>query len=80
VTSTTQAASTTPTSAPETAGVTSTTTAPTAGEGAEAAAGDDHASEHKDEKQKNSPLGIAFAAISTVLLIAISGKLLASKS
>ena len=82
VTSTTQAAATTPTSASESAGPTTTTTAPTAGpEGSEAAA-TDHASEGGSEKkhEKSSPLGIAFAGLSTVLLMGISGKLLASKS
>jgi len=82
VTSTTQAASTTPTSAPESAGVTSTTASATApAEGAESAA-DDHASEGGSEKKhaESSPLGIAFAGISTVLLMGISGKLLTAKS
>ncbi|MEW6475885.1 MAG: plastocyanin/azurin family copper-binding protein [Actinomycetota bacterium] len=78
VTSTTQAPAVTPTSAPESAGVTTTTAGPTP----EAGAVDEHASEKPEEKEpgKSSPLGIAFAGISTVLLAAISGKLLASKS
>jgi plastocyanin len=81
VTSTTQAASVTPTSAPETGGVT-TTTAPTGAAGAEAAAGGEHAGGDSTDPgdDKSSPLGIAFAAISTALLAAISGKLLASRS
>lgn len=83
VTSTTQAASVTPTSAPESAGVT-TTTASIAGGGEEAAA-DTHASggeqsRSANDDSKSSPLGIAFVAVSTVLLVGISGKLLASKS
>lgn len=82
VTSTTQAASTTPTSAPETAGVTDTTApAGAPADGAESAAGD-RASEGGSEKPQegSSPIGIAFAGVSTVLLVGISGKLLASKS
>src|SRR5688572_5917521 len=80
-TTTTLAPGVTPTSAPEVA-ETSTTTAAAHGGGEEAAA-DDHASEggHEEkEKKKNSPIGIAFASVSTVLLAAIAGKLLASKS
>ncbi len=78
VTATTQAPSVTPTSAPDPAGETTTTTA--AG-GAEESAATDHASEGGSEKkkQKSSPIGIAFAAVSTLLLTAIAGKLLASK-
>lgn len=82
-TTTTLAPSATPTNAPEPAaaatGETTTTTAAQAG-GEEAAA--DHAGEggqEKKEKKKNSPIGIAFALVSTVLLAAICGKLLASK-
>jgi plastocyanin len=80
VTSTTQAPSVTPTSAPETGGVT-TTTAAAAG-GGEEAAGGGHGSEEPKGKanDKSSPIGIAFAAVSTLLLLGISGKLLASKS
>jgi plastocyanin len=80
-TTTTLAPGVTPTSAPEVA-ETTTTTAVGHGGGEEAAA-DDHASEggHEEkEKKKNSPIGIAFASSSTVLLAAIAGKLLASKS
>lgn len=80
-TTTTLAPGVTPTSAPEVA-ETTTTTAAGHGGGEEAAA-DDHASEggHEEkEKKKNSPIGIAFASSSTVLLAAIAGKLLASKS
>lgn len=79
-TSTTQAPSVTPSSAPETGGVT-TTTAAASGHGEEAAA-DGHGGEEskKEDDDKSSPLGIAFAAVSTLLLAAISGKLLASKS
>jgi len=79
VTSTTQAPSVTPTSAPDTAGETSTTTA--VGHPGEESAATDHASEGGSEnpKKKNSPIGMAFASVSTVLLAAIAGKLLASK-
>ncbi len=79
-TTTTLAPASTPTSAP--AGETTTTTAAAHGGGEEAAA-DDHASDgghDKKEKKKNSPIGIAFASVSTVLLAAIAGKMLASKS
>ena len=79
-TSTTLAPGSTPTSAP--AGETTTTTAAAHGGGEEAAA-DDHASDgghEKEKKKKNSPIGIAFASVSTVLLAAIAGKMLASKS
>lgn len=79
-TSTTQAPSVTPTSAPETGGVT-TTTAAAGGTTDEAAAGGHGGGESKSEgNDKNSPLGIAFVAVSTLLLVGISGKLLASKS
>jgi plastocyanin len=80
VTSTTQAPSVTPTSAPESGGVTTTTAA--AGGGAEEAAADGHGGEHaaSEGHEKSSPIGIAFAAVSTLLLLGISGKLLASKS
>ena len=80
VTSTTQAPAVTPSSAPETAGVTSSTTTPPA---VEAGAVEEHASgesKKDDDDDKSSPIGIAFAAASTLLLIGISGKLLASKS
>ena len=80
-TTTTLAPGVTPTSAPEVA-ETTTTTAAAPGGGEEAAA-DDHSSEggqEKKEKKKNSPIGIAFASVSTVLLAGIAGKLLASKS
>jgi plastocyanin len=72
---TTAPSATTPTSAPETA-----TTAPAQGS-EQAASGEEHSSETKDEDDdESSPIGIAFAAVSTVLLAGISGKLLASKS
>jgi plastocyanin len=78
-TSTTQAPSLTPTSAPEGAGATNST--PAAGNPDEAAG--EHSSgggaQKKNEKEKNSPIGIAFASVSTLLLVAIAGKLLASK-
>jgi plastocyanin len=76
-TTTTLTPAVTPTSGPDTAGESTTTTA--AGGGEEAAA--DHASEggEKKEKKKNSPIGIAFASVSTLLLAAVAGKLLASK-
>ena len=82
VTSTTQAPSVTPTSGPEAAETTTTTAAGAAGGGGEEAAADDHSSEgghEKKEKKKNSPIGMAFASVSTLLLAGISGKLLASK-
>ncbi|MCA1846931.1 MAG: hypothetical protein LC792_27795 [Actinobacteria bacterium] len=63
----------TPTSAPESAGVTSTTSG-----GEQSAEG--HASEGGSHKSdKSSPIGITFAAISTLLLGGIAGKLLLSK-
>ena len=70
-TSTTQAPSVTPTSAPETGGVTTTTTAATPTEGGEEAAADGHGGEHPKSEgdEKSSPLGIAFASVSTLLLI-----------
>ena len=78
VTSTTQAPSVTPTSGPDTAGETTTTTAAGAsGEESAADHGSEGGAEHKDKK--NSPIGIAFASVSTLLLAAIAGKLLASK-
>ena len=79
-TTTTLAPAVTPTSGPDTAAETTTTTAAAEG-GGEAAAdhGSEGGSEHK-EKKKNSPIGIAFASMSTLLLTAIAGKLLASKS
>jgi plastocyanin len=79
-TTTTLAPGVTPTSGPDVANETTTTTA-AAGGGGEQAAADDHAGEGaaKKEKKKNSPIGIAFASVSTVLLAAIAGKLLASK-
>jgi plastocyanin len=77
-TSTTQAPSATPTSAPETGGVTP------AAPSVEGGAVDEHASgeseSKKEDDDKSSPVGIAFAAVSTVLLAAICGKLLGSKS
>ena len=78
VTSTTQAASVTPTSGPDTAGETTTTTAaPGGGEESAADHGSEGGAEHKEKK--NSPVGIAFASVSTLLLAGIAGKLLASK-
>ena len=84
-TATTQAPSVTPTTASETAGVTSTTAAAAAGAAGEQVSGGEHGAEEaeakkKDDDEKSSPLGIAFAAVSTVLLVAICGKLLGSKS
>jgi plastocyanin len=80
-TTTTLAPPVTPASGPDTAGETTTTTIAAQGGGEEAAA--DHGAEgeghEKKEKKKNSPIGIAFASVSTVLLAAIAGKLLASK-
>ena len=77
-TTTTLAPAATPTSAPETANEAAATTA----QAGEEAAGDHSAEggEHKKKKEeKNSPIGIAFASVSTLLLVAIAGKLLASK-
>lgn len=78
-TTTTLAPSVTPTSGPDTSAETTTTTAASQGGGEAAAA--DHGGEggNKTEKKKNSPIGIAFASVSTLLLAAIAGKLLASK-
>jgi plastocyanin len=74
-TTTTLAPAATPTSAPETAGESTATTAAGQAGGEEAAEG----GAPKKEKEKNSPIGIAFASVSTLLLAAIAGKLLASK-
>ena len=79
VTATTQAPSVTPTSAPDAAAGGSSATGAAGQAGGEEAA--DHSSgggAHK-KKEKSSPIGIAFAAVSTVLLTGIAGKLLASK-
>jgi len=78
-TTTTLAPAVTPTSAPEAAGESTATTA--AGAGGEEAAAEDHASQGgaHNKKGKSNPVGIAFAAVSTLLLTAIAGKLLASK-
>jgi hypothetical protein len=78
-TTTTLAPPVTPTSGPDVAAETTTTTA-AAGDGEEAAADQGGEGHEKKEKKKNSPIGIAFASVSTVLLAAIAGKLLASKS
>jgi plastocyanin len=75
-TTTTLAPAATPTSAPEAA--TTTTAAPAGGEDA-AADHNGEGTEHTKKKHKNSPIGIAFASVSTLLLVAIAGKLLASK-
>jgi plastocyanin len=75
-TTTTLAPAATPTSAPE---ATATTAAGQAG-GEQAADHNAEGGAHKKEKKKNSPIGIAFASVSTLLLAAIAGKLLASKS
>jgi hypothetical protein len=60
--------------------VTSTTIA----QGEQAAAdghADDESESRKDkDDEDSSPIGIAFAGVSTLLLAAISGKLLSSKS
>jgi plastocyanin len=80
-TTTTVAPQGSPASAPEAVGETTTTTAAHAeGGGEEAAADQGGEGDEKKEKKKNSPIGIAFASVSTVLLAAIAGKLLASKS
>lgn len=78
-TTTTLAPAGAPASAPETAAETTTTTA-ARGDGEEAAADQGGEGHEKKEKKKNSPIGIAFASVSTLLLAAIAGKLLASKS
>jgi plastocyanin len=73
-TTTTLASALTPTSAPDSASSTTTTTtaAGSSGEGAQAA--------HEGSKNdKSSPVGIAFAAVATLLLGAVSVRLLASK-
>jgi plastocyanin len=75
VTATTQAPSVTPTSGPDPAAETANT-APAGQPGGEESAAADHAK----KKKENSPIGIAFASLSTLLLVAIAGKLLASKS
>ncbi|HEV8626111.1 MAG TPA: plastocyanin/azurin family copper-binding protein [Acidimicrobiia bacterium] len=76
-TTTTTLASSAP---PAGAGETTTTTAAAPAGGEEAAA--DHNADggsHNKKHEKNSPIGIAFASVSTLLLAAIAGKLLASK-
>lgn len=78
-TTTTLAPAVTPTSAPDVAETTTTTTAAAHGGGEQAAAGD-HSEGGNEKEKKNSPIGIAFASVSTVLLAGIAGKLLASKS
>jgi hypothetical protein len=73
-TTTTVAPAVTPTSAPEsTASTTTTTAAGKTEEGAEAA------HKHSNNNNKSSPVGIAFASVATLLLAAVSLKLLASK-
>jgi len=75
-TTTTLAPASTPTSAPEAAATTTTTVAsaaaPKVEEGAESG-------RRRSNQGKSSPVGIAFAAVSTLLLTAIAAKLLASK-
>ncbi|MGH9005023.1 MAG: plastocyanin/azurin family copper-binding protein, partial [Acidimicrobiia bacterium] len=71
---TSSAPAATPTPAPEGCATTTTT-----GHGEEAAAGD-HDSGGTSSDEKSSPLGIAFAGISTLILVGISTKLLASRS
>jgi hypothetical protein len=76
-TTTTLASSAPAASASATAGETAATTASGSEE-----AGADHNAEgthKKKNKEKNSPIGIAFASVSTLLLATIAGKLLASK-
>jgi plastocyanin len=79
VTATTQAPSVTPTSGPDAASETTTTTAAAQAGGEEAAGGHNAEGGSHNKKEKNSPIGIAFASVSTLLLAAIAGKLLASK-
>ena len=76
-TSTTLAPAATPTSAPESAGGSAAANA--AAPGSEEAAADSSEGAQDHKKVKNSPIGIAFAAVSTLLLVGIAGKLLASK-
>jgi plastocyanin len=73
-TTTTLAPAVTPTSAPDSASSTTTTTtaAGTSQEGAQAA-------QKRSKSSKSSPVGIAFASLATLLLGAVSVKLLASK-
>jgi plastocyanin len=73
-TTTTLAPALTPTSAPDSASSTTTTTtaAGSSGEGAQAA-------RKGSKNDKSSPVGIAFAAVATLLLGAVSVRLLASK-
>jgi hypothetical protein len=79
VTSTTQAPSTTPTSAPETGDVTTTTTGTgTDGHGGEESAAETHGSEGGSDKKTN-PLAVGLAGILTAGLAAISLKLLTAK-
>jgi plastocyanin len=73
-TTTTLAPALTPTSAPDSASSTTTTTAA----GGQSSEGAEGAPKHS-KSDKNSPVGIAFAAVSTLLLAAVSAKLLASK-
>jgi plastocyanin len=72
-TTTTLAPAVTPTSAPDSASSTTTTTAR-----AGSAEGAEGAGKHSTS-DKSSPIGIAFAAVSTLLVGAVSVKLLASK-
>jgi plastocyanin len=72
VTTTTIASAAAPTAASDAVATTTTTAAGNAAEGAEAAP---KGRAHK----KNSPVGITFAAVSTLLLTAVAAKLLASK-
>lgn len=80
VTSTTQAASTTPTSAPESGDVTTTTTtaAGTDGHGGEESAAETHGSEGGSDKKTN-PVLVGLAGILTAVLAAVSLKLLTAK-
>jgi plastocyanin len=79
VTATTQAPSVTPTSGPDPAAETANAAPADQPSGEESAAAD-HGGEGQEKKEKSSPIGIAFASLSTLLLVAIAGKLLASKS
>jgi plastocyanin len=78
-TTTTLAPSVTPTSAPQSA---TATTAASAAAPNPAAAASEAAAEHRrtSDTGKSSPVGIAFAAVSTLLLTAIAAKLLAAKT
>ncbi|HVW35531.1 MAG TPA: plastocyanin/azurin family copper-binding protein [Acidimicrobiia bacterium] len=72
-------ASTTPTSSADQS-ATTTTTAAAAGSNGEQASGTENSAGHREtDTGGSSPIGIAFAAVATFILLAVSAKLLASK-